>query len=575
MPLFGVGGAPILAVVPAGPETSQGEAMTLSIDKPSARSGEQHATVSATELRALLEARTDLVLADVSEGDAYTAGHISVAVPVPASEVEVRLPGLAPRPNVPVVFTSASDDGLAEQAAELARAIGYTDVRTLQGGNPAWAAAGYRLITNFSALSKALGEYVERRYGTPRITAQALKAKIDAGEDIVILDTRPFDEYHAISIPGGVDAPGPELLYRVFDQVPRPTTQVVVNCAGRTRAIIGAQTLVNAGFPNPVVSLENGTTAWLLAGYEPARGEDAVAGAPSPDSRARAAAAAQDIARRFGVREITRDELEAVLATAGSRSLYLFDVRTEDEYRAGHLDGFRSVPGGQLVQKTDFHIGSRNGRVVLVDDADGVRARTTASWLIQLGLPDVTVYLIDDTDQLTTGDAATVRTDAEAAAPTVDVDELVALLDDAHTRTLVVDLEPANPYVHVRHHIPGSVVARRSTLRRTLAGVDRQTPIVFTSRDGRLAALAAAEHASARPVRALAGGTEAWRASGRPVATGSEQNALDPAERIPEPPTLQQRRANLDWYVAWGDTIVAELERDGLVSFVDPVDAGA
>lgn len=531
----------------------------------------QTETISAAELRAQLEARTDLVLADVSEGTAYTGGHISVAVPVPASEVELRLPGLAPRRDVPIVFTATDDDALAEQAAGLARALGYTDVRTLLGGNAAWVAAGHHLITNFSALSKGLGEYVERRYETPRVTAEELKAKIDAGDDIVILDTRPFDEYQAISIPGGVDAPGPELLYRVFDQVPRPTTQVVVNCAGRTRAIIGAQTLINAGFPNPVVSLENGTTAWLLAGYEPGRGDDAVAGVPNAGNRARAAAAASEVARRFRVRELSRAEFDEARDRAGERSLYVFDVRTVEEFEAGHLDGTVPVPGGQLVQKTDFFIGSRNGRVILVDDSDGVRARITASWLIQLGLPDVAVYLIDSSDQLVAGRVLAATTPAEATASTLGAEELAAALEDPANNVVIVDLEPASPYVHVRHHIPGSVVARRSTLRRTLSGIDSDKDIIFTSGDGRLARLAAAEHTADRRVRALAGGTAAWRATGRPVGTGADQQALDPAERIPEPLTLEQRRANLDWYVAWGDTIVAELERDGLVSFVDAV----
>lgn len=541
--------------------------MTLSLDGHATDEALQPTTVSATELRALLEQRTDLVLADAREGNAYTGGHISVAVPVPASETELRLPLLAPRRTAPIVFTSAADDGLAEQAALLAAAAGYADVRTLEGGIDAWVGAGYHLITNFSSLSKALGEYVERRYDTPRLSAETLKAKIDAGENIVILDTRPFDEYQAISIPGGIDAPGPELLYRAFDQVPDSTTQVVVNCAGRTRAIIGAQTLINAGFPNPVVSLENGTTAWLLAGYQPGRGADAVADVPSEENRARAAAAAEAVARRFGIREISRAELDSARASADERSVYLFDVRTEEEFDGGHLDGFRSVPGGQLVQKTDFHIGSRNGRVILVDDADGVRARTTAGWLIQLGLPDVAVYLLNSDDELVTG---AVSAPVDESAPTVTVEDFAAEFEAAESRPILIDLEPSSPYVHVRHHIPGSVVARRSSLHRTLDTVPADAAIVFTSGDGRLARLAAKQFASQRSARALLGGTAAWRASGRAVETGSGQDALDPDERIPEPLTLEQRRANLDWYVKWGDTIVAELERDGLVTFVDP-----
>ena len=42
---------------------------------------------------------------------------------------------------------------------------------------------------------------------------------------------------------------------------------MVVNCAGRTRSIIGAQSLINAGVPNKVVALRNGTMGWSLAGF--------------------------------------------------------------------------------------------------------------------------------------------------------------------------------------------------------------------------------------------------------------------------------------------------------------------
>ena len=113
---------------------------------------------------------------------------------------------------------------------------------------------------------------VERRDHTPRITASQLRDRFAAGEDLVVLDTRPLEEFNHIALPEGIAAPGAELLFRVFDAAPDPATPIVVNCAGRTRAIIGAQALINAGVPNPVVSLENGTAAWLLAELTPARG---------------------------------------------------------------------------------------------------------------------------------------------------------------------------------------------------------------------------------------------------------------------------------------------------------------
>src|SRR3954468_7316465 len=78
---------------------------------------------------------------------------------------------------------------------------------------------------------------------------------------MVVLDSRPFDEYQRVSIPTAVNVPGAELALRIHDLAPSPQTLVVVNCAGRTRSIIGAQSLINAGVPNKVVALRNGTWA--------------------------------------------------------------------------------------------------------------------------------------------------------------------------------------------------------------------------------------------------------------------------------------------------------------------------
>jgi rhodanese-related sulfurtransferase len=83
---------------------------------------------------------------------------------------------------------------------------------------------------------------------------------------MVVLDARRFDEFNTMCIPGGTSVPGAELVLRVRELAPDPRTQVIVNCAGRTRSIIGTQSLVNAGIPNPVAALRNGTIGWTLAG---------------------------------------------------------------------------------------------------------------------------------------------------------------------------------------------------------------------------------------------------------------------------------------------------------------------
>src|SRR5579885_3633097 len=321
-------------------------------------------TVSAARLRAMLGDGGELALLDLREEGVFAeAGHPFFACSMPLSRLEVLVRERVPRRGTRIVVYDGGE-GLA-----------------------AWGAAGYQLFTGVNVPSKAFGEIVEQRCHTPHIAAAELKRRLDAGEDILIVDSRPLPEFRAMSIPGAFDCPGAELVYRVPDRLASPDTLVVVNCAGRTRSIIGAQSLRNAGLANPVVALENGTMGWELAGFELARGREEALPPPSPAGRATAAALAAAVARRFGVAAID-DEALARLAADATRTLYLLDVRSPEEYAAGHLAAARSAPGGQLVQATDAYMNTRNARVVLVDD-DGVRAAMTGSWLRQMGWNEV------------------------------------------------------------------------------------------------------------------------------------------------------------------------------------------
>jgi rhodanese-related sulfurtransferase len=273
--------------------------------------------------------------------------------------------------------------------------LGYEDVSVLAGGIAAWEAAGYRIYSGVHVPSKAFAEVVEHDLGTPWITAPELKAMIDAGEDIAIFDSRSFEEYHTNSIPTAMSVPGAELAYRFKDLVPSAKTTVIVNCGGRTRSIIGAQSLINAGVPNKVVSLKDGTMAWHLAGFEVIKG----AARRPPEASAAAAEAgrrsAERIASVLDVPHIDAATLARWRAESDRRSLYVLDVRTPEEYAAGHVADVRSAPGGQLVQETDNFLATWGARVVLAD-TDGVRAAMTASWLKQMGWDDVAVIDLED-----------------------------------------------------------------------------------------------------------------------------------------------------------------------------------
>ena len=349
-------------------------------------------TVTAHELRRMILDDRELALLDAREERRFAESHIFYASCCALSRLEKLAPRLVPRRGARIVTCDAGAGEAARAAARLGE-LGYTDVSVLEGGIAAWAAAGYVLFSGVNVPSKAFGEVVEHEFGTPSISAEELRALLDAGEDgeaPVILDSRPTPEFTNFSIPGGRCCPGAELAYRVHDAAPSPETMVVVNCAGRTRSIIGAQSIINAGVPNRVVALRNGTMAWHLAGLDLAKGATAHVARPSAAGVAKAKAAAARVAERFAVRTVDRATLDRWRAESEARSLFVFDVRTREEYEAGHLPDARWVAGGQLVQATDRHVGTLRSRIVLTDD-DGVRATMTASWLVQMGWRDAVV----------------------------------------------------------------------------------------------------------------------------------------------------------------------------------------
>jgi rhodanese-related sulfurtransferase len=524
-------------------------------------------SIDAPTLKRHLLDCDEIALVDVREQGVYCQGHILLAVSIPLSRLELMIRDLVPRPATRVVLCDAAG-GLADQAAAIMAGAGYSDVSILTGGIKAWAEAGFELFGGFNVVSKMFGEYVEHRFAPPRIAIPDLKAKMEAGEDVVIVDSRPFGEYTRVTIPGSTNLPGAELVYRLRDLVPDPKTPVVVNCGGRTRAIIGCQSLINAGIPNPVTALENGTMGWHLAGFDAEHGARRRAGPVSDGALDWARRAAADVARRFKVATITRGEL-ARLRSDEARTLYLLDVRDPAEYAAGHLPGSLSAPGGQLVQATDVYVGTRNARLVLVDDTE-VRAMMTASWLVQMGWPEVHVLAGGiGTEGLETGPRRAPCPEADAVTvDTVAVPELEAMI--ARGEALVVDF--ADSLAFRAGHIAGAWWAMRSRIEEALEQLPKAGTYVVTANDDRLALLAAADMAAraAVPVRVLDGGTAAWQAAGRPMATGHDNLAAE-AEDLYYRPIDHESGVEeaLQGYLDWEIALIDQLAEDGTLSFPD------
>jgi rhodanese-related sulfurtransferase len=518
-------------------------------------------SVAAADLRAALSDGSELAILDAREEGEFARAHLFWAVPCPLSVADLRAPSLLPRRGVRVV---AVDDGggEAERLAGVLGGIGCTDVAVLAGGVAAWAAAGGEIFSGVNVPSKAFGEWVEHHYGTESIDAAELQRRREDGAKMMVLDARTFEEFHRMSIPGGISVPGGELVYRIGDLAPEPETLVVVNCAGRTRSILGAESLRQAGIPNAVLALRNGTMGWELAGFACKHGAPERYTPGTPASAALARARAERFAEAAGVRVIDRAALAALMADPAC-SLYRLDVRSPEEYRAGHLPGSRCAPGGQLVQATDGWIAVRGARIVLIDDT-GVRARMAGGWLAQMAPWDV--FVLEDALEAPL-EAGPEKRPEQRPASLLPVAELRAWL--GLPDTVIIDCAKSLEYR--AGHIPGALWGLRGRLGALAPALAAARRVVLTSPDGWLAGHAAAEAAAftTAPVHVLAGGTASWQAEGEPLAATPDEPPDEACIDVNLRPYDRTSGADeaMRAYLTWEVGLPEQVEREGSVAF--------
>jgi cystathionine beta-lyase len=461
-------------------------------------------TITPSQLQQWLFDGQEIAVFDVREHGQYGEAHLFHGVNLPYSRLELEVRRLAPNPHVRLVIYDQDGGDVAARAAARLQALGYRRVHVLEGGADGWQAAGLQLFAGVHVPSKAFGELVEEASHTPHVTARQLADWQARGEPLVVLDGRPFDEYRKMTIPGSICCPNGELGYRVHDLVPDDSTPIVVNCAGRTRSIIGAQTLINLGLKNPIYALENGTQGWYLEDLQLEHGSTRRYADRVSTDQAQQRQAARQLAERAGVVTVAADQVRQ-WADDAQRSLFLCDVRTAEEFATGRLPGAQHTPGGQLIQSTDLYIGVRQARIVLVD-SDGVRAPIVASWLRQLGHE---AYVLNG--GVESGLVLPVlQPVAYEPLPLINAQALALELNDVN----LIDLRPSMAFR--KGHIAGSRWSIRPLLK-----TDHR-PLVLVADDPALAAFAA-EGLSAQ---LLDGGVAAWAAAGLPV-TEDSQNPPD------------------------------------------------
>jgi rhodanese-related sulfurtransferase len=519
--------------------------------------------MSSAALTRLLEGRSQFALIDVREAGEYNSSHIPGSSLISRRHLEFQMSTAVPVRNAQVVV--CDDDGRrAGLAAATLERMGYTHVSVLEGGINRWTTQGYPTEWGSNVISKEFGEKMEAVHHVPEIGATELHERIARGDKLVILDTRTPEEYRRFCIPGGRSVPGGELALRITDitrDLDKNTT-VIVNCAGRTRSIIGARVLQRMRLPN-VVSLRNGTSGWLLAGLELERGADRVdLPEPSAEGRAAAEAFAARVAAEDGVRTLAVGELPALMKRAGDETVYLIDVRTREEYTRGHIPGFWWMPGGQAVQRADDTVAVRTGTVVFCCDGT-VRASVTASWYRQMGFANVFVVAGGATAWAAAGQPLAAGADdpveligaeAKNKVRQVSAAELAALLASARP-PLMLNVETSDRFA--AGHVPGARWLPRGWLELRIAELagDTATPIAVTDDDGHDAVLSAATllELGYRDVVALAGGTEAWRKDGRPLEQGLTGVLRAPDDVVPAGP--DRSFADMINYLRWEERL--------------------
>lgn len=113
----------------------------------------------------------------------------------------------------------------------------------------------------------------EARRTVPELSAAEAKARLDAGEAILV-DVRDAGEWQSGRVPGAILAPRGILEWMADPACPNHLpalvaaveSPVILQCAHGFRSLLAGQTLQQMGFKD-VASLTGGFEAWEQAGY--------------------------------------------------------------------------------------------------------------------------------------------------------------------------------------------------------------------------------------------------------------------------------------------------------------------
>lgn len=241
--------------------------------------------ITVEHLRALIDAKAPLAILDVrwtlagAEREAYDEGHLPgahfVSVdedlattagehgrhPLPSAEdFEAKMRSCGVDREHHVVVYDAQGGTSAARAWWLLRYFGHDDVRVLDGGFPAWVAAGEQVSTRHP--SHRRGDFVARPGGMPLLDATAARALAGQG---LLLDVRAPERYAGESepvdpvaghVPGAVNLPTVEHVDSDGRMLPHDTLLARFEKAGYDGGRIGAYCGSGINAAHTVLALE-------------------------------------------------------------------------------------------------------------------------------------------------------------------------------------------------------------------------------------------------------------------------------------------------------------------------------
>lgn len=486
--------------------------------------------------------RSEWALLDVREPGEAADGHPFGSVNLPYSRLELRIGALVPNRAARLLLVGAGD-GVAERAASRLAALGYSEVGVVDGGEPAWSEAGLLCVQGEHVVSKAFGEWMARTEDLPEIDAQDLARLRADGKPVRLIDVRPRDEFQRFTLPDSISCPNGELAARLAS-LTTPTGPLVVHCAGRTRSLIGAQSIRAFGLADRALALRDGTQGWELAGYERTLGAESLP--PSELDVERARQSSWKLIEHLALAVQSAAEVEH-MAAWGKRTLYALDPRPADEDPTTTPSGFRRAPATTLVQATDRFLAVR-GAIVILWDPILLRAVFAAYWLRRMGWDA----------RIATDLSPPVLPAQEKVAddrPKLSEVPLSDLTDLVQSNVELLDIRSSQAFANC--HLAAATWGIRPLLDR----LQSAGPFVLIADDLETADLCAVDlqASGSRVLGVHLADTAAWKQAGLPVASSPESPAIDRVTFC-----AGRHSGNLDdarRYLDWEHGLLDRLER--------------